>query len=277
MKAFKLLAAGLLLGSVGVASAGPVITDWDFETVTGFDDDGLWTCSNGEGPGDNDCDMSFEDLNSGGEDYEILRWGTPSAINEDDAQSYLEVTNLAGTIITNGGWFDINYFDHWNHIITSAGGAMATVNINGLFSIVSPIDFDVPGTNAVAFNETFNVDSDDCPGPNPLDTACDDIFTTGVLQANIPLWVDGRLYFLTFRFLAGEGTFVVDNGNGTVTIYTTEACSEDGEAGCSAEEGYVPGFSRLITQARIDIPAPEALALIGVGLLGFAMRRQRKA
>ncbi len=277
MKAFKWLAAGLLLSSAGFAGAAEIITDWDFETTTGFDNDGAWTCSNGEGAGDNDCALGFSDLNSGGEDYEQLAWGTPSAINEDDAQSYLEITNLAGTIITGGGWFDINYFDHYNHIITAAGGYMSSVNINGLFEIVSPIDFDVPGTNGVAFTETFNTDSDDCPGPNPLESACDDIFVTGVLQAEIPIWVDGRLYILSFRFLAGEGTFVTDNGDGTVTIFTTEACSEDGEAGCSAEEGYVPGFSRLITQARIDVPAPETLALLGLGLLGFALRRQRKA
>jgi hypothetical protein len=274
MRFKQLMVASIMLSSSGLALAGPVVPSWDFETTTGFDDDGAWTCQGGA-PGDNTCDLTFSNLNADGSDYETLSWGTPAESNTDDAQSYLDITNLIGSIITGGGWFDINYFDHYNHIITTAGGNMETVNINGLFEITSPIGFGIPGTNGVLFDETVNFDAEDCPGPNPNDSACDDIFVTGVLQSTIGFWYDGRQYFLSFRFLAGEGTTVVDNGDGTVTIFTTEACSTDGQAGCGEGEPYTPGISRLITQARIDVPAPESLALFGLGLLLFGLHRPR--
>ncbi|MFZ5843409.1 MAG: THxN family PEP-CTERM protein [Pseudomonadota bacterium] len=274
MRFKQLMVAGMMLAGAGVANADPSIPSFDFETTTGFIDSG-WTCEGGAVDA-NICSMNFSNVNTDGT-YRNLAWGTEA--NPEDAQSYLEITNIAGTIITNGGWVDINYFDHYNHIITSAGGNMETVGVSGLFELVAPLYFPVGGVNGVLFDETFNVDSDDCPGPNPNDSACDDIFRTGGLQGSIPFFYDGGgWYVLSFQFFAGPGTTVVDNGDGTFTIYTTEACSTDGEAGCGEGEVYSEGFSRLITQARIDyiVPTPETLALLGVGLLAFSLRRPRK-
>ena len=274
MRFKQLMVAGMMLAGAGVANADPSIPSFDFETTTGFIGSG-WTCQGGA-VDDNTCSMNFSDVNTDGT-YRNLAWGTEA--NPEDAQSYLESTNIAGTIITNGGWVDINYFDHYNHIITSAGGNMETVGVSGLFELVAPLYFPVGGINGVLFDETFNVDSDECPGPNPNDSACDDIFRTGGLQGSIPFFYDGGgWYVLSFQFFAGPGTTVVDNGDGTFTIYTTEACSTDGEAGCGEGEAYSEGFSRLITQARIDyiVPTPETLALLGIGLLAFSLRRPRK-
>ncbi|NQD36684.1 PEP-CTERM sorting domain-containing protein [Permianibacter sp. IMCC34836] len=275
MQLKKLLLAGLMLAGAGTASADPSIPAFGFETTTGFLDDGAWTCQ-GSAAGNNTCSMNFGNLNGNGS-YDTLAWGTES--NPDDSQSFLNITNIVGSIITNGGWVDINYFDHYNHIITNAGGNMETVNISGLFEITSPISVGIPGVNSVYFDETTNMNSVNCPGPNPNGSACDDIFVTGGLNGSAPLFCDGGgCYILSFQFFAGVGTTIVDNGDGTFTIYTTEACSTDGQAGCGAGETYAPGFSRLITQARIDyiVPTPETLALLGLGLVGFAMRRPRK-
>lgn len=274
MRFKQLMVAGMMLAGAGVANADPSIPSFDFETTTGFIGSG-WTCEGGA-VDDNICSMNFSDANTDGT-YRNLSWGTEA--NPEDAQSYLEITNIAGTIITNGGWVDINYFDHYNHIITAAGGNMETVGVSGLFELVAPLYFPVGGVNGVLFDETFNLDSDECPGPNPNDSACDDIFRTGGLQGSIPFFYDGGgWYVLSFQFFAGPGTTVVDNGDGTFTIYTTEACSADGEAGCGEGEVYSEGFSRLITQARIDyiVPTPETLALLGAGLLAFSLRRPRK-
>ncbi|NQD36683.1 PEP-CTERM sorting domain-containing protein [Permianibacter sp. IMCC34836] len=279
----QLFIAGVALAGASVASADPAIPAFGFETTTGFLNTG-WHCEGG-GIDANICNMNFSQLNGNGS-YDRLAWGVPSSIQgglpANRSQSYLQITNLAGSIITNGGWVDINYFDHYNHIITIAGGNMEGVNISGLFEITSPISVGIPGVNSVYFDETPNLNARNCPGPNPNHSACDDIFVTSGLNGSAPIFNDGNgWYILSFQFFAGAGTTIVDNGDGTFTIYTTEACSTDGLAGCGVGETYVPGFSRLITQARIDyiaipVPAPETLALLGLGLMGFALRRPRK-
>lgn len=273
MRLKQLILAGFALAGASVVSADPTIPSFDFETTTGFVNSG-WTCQGGAVDA-NTCSMNFSNANGNGT-YDTLSWGTEA--NPVDSQSYLDITNIAGTIITNGGWVDINYFDHYNHIITEAGGNMETVTVQGLFEIVNPVFFGVGSPAPVIFDETFNQNSNVCPGPNPNGSACDDIFVTTGLSASIPFYYDGGgWYILSFQFFAGEGTTVVPNGDGTFTIYTTEACSTDGQAGCSAGEVYTPGISRLITQARIDyvVPTPETLALLGLGLVGFALRRPR--
>lgn len=275
MRLRHFMVAGLLFAGSGMALATPTVTEWDFETITGFEDDGLWSCD-GDAAGVNSCSLSFESPNSNG-DSEILRWGTES--NPDDAQSYLEITNILGTLTTNGGWEDINYFDHYNHVITAAGGSLGFVNIASLFTILDPLgvlpDFGGSG-NGLSFLETLNVQ--DCPTPTPNNTFCDDIFTTSSLSGSLDFMVagDGGLYTISFQFLAGVGTTIVDNGDGTFTIYTSEACSADGEVGCQEDEVYAAGFSRLITQAQITyVSEPAYLALMGFALLGLFSRRMR--
>ncbi|QGX38974.1 THxN family PEP-CTERM protein [Permianibacter aggregans] len=274
MRLKQLMVAGLMFAGSGIALADPLVTEWDFQTTTGFEDDGAWSCD-GDVAGSNSCSLAFSDLNGNGT-YNTLSWGTES--NPEDAQSYLEITNILGTLTTNGGWEDINYFDHYNHVITAAGGSLGFVNILGLFQILDPLgvlpDFGTP--NGVSFFETFN--TQDCPTPNPNGTYCDDIFTTGGLSGSFNFMVagDGGMYTLSFQFFAGPGTTIVDNGDGTFTIYTTEACSADGIAGCQPGEPYAAGFSRLITQAQITYVAePAYIALLGFGLLGLFLRRKR--
>lgn len=273
MRLKQLILAGFALAGASVAIADPTIPSFDFETTTGFVGNG-WTC-NGGAVDANTCDMNFSNLNGNGT-YDTLAWGTEA--NPLDAQSNLDITNIAGTILTNGGWVDINYFDHWNQVITADGGHMETVTVQGLFEIVNPIYLGVGSPAPVIFTETYNQDSDECEGPNPNGSACDDLFITTGLHASAPFYYDGGgWYILSFQFFAGVGTTVIPNGDGTFTIYTTEACSTDGIAGCGEGETYTPGFSRLITQARIDyvVPTPETLALLGLGLVGFALRRPR--
>ena len=277
MRLKQLFLAGVVLAGASVVSADPNIPSFDFETTTGFVGSG-WTCS-GSAVDVNTCSLNLSNLNGNGT-YDTLAWGTER--NPVDSQSYLNITNIAGSIITNGGWVDTNYLDHYNHVISSAGGYMSLVSVLGLFEIVSPISLGTGFAAPVVFEETYNQNSDDCPAPNPNGSACDDIFVIPGLSASSAFYYDCDAhgcgwYVLSFRFFAGEGTTVIPNGDGTFSIYTTEACSTDGIAGCGVGEVYSPGISRLILQGRIDyvVPTPETLALLGLGLVGFALRRPR--
>ena len=274
MRLNHLLVAGLMFAGSGIALADPLVTEWDFMTTTGFEDDGAWTCEGGAA-GDNTCDLTFSDLNGNGT-YNELSWGTPS--NPDDAQSMLEITNIMGTMITNGGWETTNIFEHINHVISGAGGALGSVNVQGLFEILDPLGVlpDFGELRPLEFLETTN--AQECPPPNPNGTFCDDIFTTSALSGALNFMVagDGGLYTLSFQFLAGAGTTLVDNGDGTFTIYTSEACSADGIEGCGEDEIYAPGHSEFLIQAQITyVTEPAYIAMLGFALLGLFIRRKR--
>ena len=287
MQLRKLLAvAGLAFA--GVASANVMIPSFDFETRTGFEN---WACSTAV-----NCHLTGNENITGymGANLaEHLSWGTGSSQNPFvsgggnahhayNAQSHLDITNFIGagnSITTNGAWETINVFTHTNNIITTAGGNLGSVDVNGWFQLIAPVGLSVPGVNPLYFDETLNLDSGECPGPNPLGTACDDLFTTTGLDATFMFYSDGFYsYWISFQFAAGPGAAVIPNGDGTFSIYTTEACSTDGQAGCGPGEPYSAGVSSVYTQARIwtmFIPEPSTMLLMGLGVLALGMRRRK--
>ena len=95
MRLKQLILAGFALAGASVVSADPTIPSFDFETTTGFVNSG-WTCQGGAVDA-NTCSMNFSNLNGNGT-YDTLSWGTEA--NPVDSQSYLDITNIAGTIIT---------------------------------------------------------------------------------------------------------------------------------------------------------------------------------
>lgn len=317
MNARKKLLIAACLSVSGIAQAGPLVPVWDFATRTGFIDGSVtlpWTCEGGADNTDT-CSMGFHRSMGSelgfGDLYRTVSWGSES--NPWDSQSFLNVTgtdpadidnwygydynhdgdfddlgestlgSIGDSIITNGGWFNINAFEHFNNVITTAGGNLGTINIFGSFALTGPaaIGFPPPfgtGVNFVMFDETLNQQV--CPGLNPNGTYCDDLFLTAALAGSTDFSHDGRNYRLSFRFLPGTGASVVDMGGGIVGIYTSEPCSADGVQGCQGSEatvaGYRSGYSLIFTQARIDeIPEPAAAGLLGLGLLLLALRRRR--
>jgi len=128
-------------------------------------------------------------------------------------------------------------------------------------------------TNAISFNETLNQTT--CSGLNPLGTSCDDVFTaaTGAF-APVSFNYMGYRYDLSFELLSGLSTnngvvvgssFVNDNGDGTVSVYTPE---------------NNPGTSSIhiaMSYTATKIPEPSVLGLLGAGMLalGFVGRRRK--
>lgn len=293
MQIRRLIGAAILLGA-GAVVAGPVpppISQFEFETRTGFQN---WACE-----GVSPCNLTGNESITGfggATIYEHLSWGTGSnqnpfvsgggsATDPYLAQSHLDIMNFVGGghyIQTNGAWETINAFTHTNNVITTAGGNLGTTQINSWFQLLSPVPLSDPGVSLLTFDETLNLDSDDCPGPNPNGSACDDIFTIPGLSGTFLFYIDPNYfysYWISFQFLQGPGASVVDNGDGTFTVYTTEACSEDDEAGCSAGEPYAAGVSTIFTQARIFtvfIPEPGTLMLFGIGALALGLRRRKR-
>lgn len=132
---------------------------------------------------------------------------------------------------------------------------------------------DPTSTNGIEFNETLN--QVNCPGLNPLETNCDDVFTAS-LGAFAPVSFNymGYRYDLTFDLIPGTSTnngvaagtsTVVPNADGTLSVYTPE---------------FNPGTSAIhiaMSYTATRIPEPSVLGLLGAGMLGlgFAGRRRK--
>lgn len=272
---------GLFSCLAGAGHASPLISWFDFETRTGFQN---WACASA-----GSCGLLGTGAISGFGGATLqqhLSWGTGSTLNPfvmgggnpqnpAFAQSQLHITNYIGpghTIVTDGGWTNINQFTHVNHIITIAGGALGAVNVNGWFQLLSPVALDIAQINPVTFLETVNVGAKNCPGPNPWGTACDDVFTITPLAEQMQFYYDGTYrYFLAFRFFADPSVnAVIVNPDGTVSLYTREACSAGGAAGACVG-GYQPGVTTVYTQARIWTVLPLSNPLLFMMLGGFLL------
>lgn len=174
----------------------------------------------------------------------------------------------------------------------------------------SSLAFEPDSRSQISFSETFNNDNT-CSGPSPffdgngdLDAGapdapgCDDyfdgIFNTTPLTASL----DGFIYEIGFTLIPGE-TAIGSAGNPDVRVGDVLIC---GDAPFTCGGGYdpAPGVQRVYTpeygaipgeddfgKSSIniaafwtvrpeDVPAPAPLALIGVGLLGLALRGARK-
>ncbi|CAN0578885.1 unnamed protein product, partial [Ectocarpus sp. 12 AP-2014] len=97
----------------------------------------------------------------------------------------------------------------------------------------------------LTLDETTN--KRNCDGPNPLGTNCDDVFVSARLPGAVVFDVDGNQFAATFRTIAFQNAFVVQDAPipGLNTTYTAE---DD------------PGLSVIQTQTRIrQIPAPGVL------------------
>ncbi|WP_415059612.1 THxN family PEP-CTERM protein [Congregibacter sp.] len=294
MKLKKVLASGVIVASAafGATTANAaLIGAWDWATDGGINN-GTATCDGG-----GTCSLlennTFGATPSvdGITQSSILAWGTGS---NGGPQSALQLifgnSNLPavdagsvfgapadpiapfGPLITDGGWINIAAVVHYNNVLVSAGGSLGSADVTTTFDfsplgvppgLVPPLPFS--SDLSISLNETLNEDEpEDCAFGNPNNTACDDIFTLLGGFPSFSFTEGGFIYSVSFQTVAGAGS-VVDPIPGGFEVFTAETN---------------PGVSVIYNQARIDsraVPAPSALALLGLGLALVGWNRRRAA
>lgn len=196
------------------------------------------------------------------------RWGNEQ--NDNDLQSGYDFQTVATPIdidVPPGNSFLLGTFTHLNNII-SAGTSITSIQL-ALSAGVSVDGNSATTSNFVfnfAHNETDNQASD-CSNGDGTTTAnglgvhvngCADIISVMSADTTDSFTIDGVQYTLSITgFSTDGGLTIVDS------FLTTEAANNNAQL-----------FGAIT--AVVNVPEPASLALIGVGLLGFAAMRRRK-
>ena len=276
--------AGILLAaSQGQAD---VITDWNWTLDAG------WTAASDSGNtafATTDTQrqlidpVTYDSAYSGAPGWDTLRWG----VSTGQGQSQLEITNPNAfgnfTLTDDGGGVFVSgdipgtNIVHSNNPINSP--TLASATLSEFFTLTptagGPTLTDAPVFD-VGFDETVNTaEAADCEytglANNP---ACTDVFVLqnpGDLIREIPF--QGVLY--TFEIFE-EG--LVSPGDNDLD---DSICDLVGESGCltlvtneSAENEFDFGFRVSAQKIPEQVPAPSALALLGLGLFGIGFGRR---
>lgn len=148
----------------------------------------------------------------------------------------------------------------------------------------SNIFSDLNNVTSIEFWETYN-DGVGCDSPNPLGTACDDIFRVTALDfAPVQFELDGYEYTVSFTILPGESTNNGAPAGQTLICSALSPCDgidvPDEEIWVFTPE-YNPGTSTVYVAMSYTVravPEPSVVALFALGMLGlgFAARRRKE-
>lgn len=256
MKSFTkfLLAAGTLAFSA-LSQAAPVTT-WDVDV------NGQWT--------------GYAPAGVSQPNPQTLRWGTTSGL-----QSSLVITNPATTSIDTyygGGTPPSSYvapsvsLRHNNFVINAPFLTDATLRLDvnltptappGPAYAVAPVSYNI------GFRETTN--SPPCTVASP--TPCNDIFVLVGGFLNTSFVYDAQTYFINAFPIAG----------GSLSLLSAAACADAGEAaGClgftTPENASTDlAFGLTISSARLAVPEPGSVALVGLALACLAWVSRRRS
>ncbi|PXX90743.1 PEP-CTERM sorting domain-containing protein [Marinobacter vulgaris] len=232
----------------------------------------------------------FNGGGSGGttvEEDHNLSWGNTDLANTGDRSSVaIEDVSATGGLITNGGYVNGGTFTHTNNIIGASYTTLTSFDLISSLTLnaATPDTGDVQRLDDLTFKtsfiETQNNAGSCFAGSSPK--ACDDIFTIDNIDElggskNVDGWfeiaspsftIDDYSYtvFLELEslFALGETCEVAGAPSDCVGLQTIE----------DQENAFQTRFR--IASSPVSVPEPGTLALMGLGLAGFALSRRKK-
>lgn len=268
LKSLALVSALSIASFIGSVQAA-IIPAMDFATKSGWLADGVnsstklgapyntvTNCQAGVTNAQNQCGLTFTGASGIADGYTTVNWGA------DGFVSGLDVVSRSGTLITNGGWVQTGLITHRNQPIPTYAGALKSLQLATVFSIVNPPILSVGANVGIQFTETFNEKNvADCGMPQLSNVGCDDTFLINLNLPDINFVIDGNFYSIKFKLnpLAGVTQSLV-NPDGSIVLVTKERDN-----------------NQLELMARLEVAAPATISILGLSLIFLGMSRRRKA